>query len=359
MAKNSILEKLKKTVGNVDGFLLSDETNPYKIDEYFDTGCFILNAALSDGDIFKGLPLGKRVGVSGPSGVAKSYFMMSIIKSFLERKDNSYAVVFETEGSSINEMCESLNVDVSRVLVLPVYTVEEFRTQCIRLLDDIKEQQASSKKNKEEFPSYIIGVDSLGMLATHKESEDARSGNEKQDMTRAKIIKSIFRLITLPLAMTKTPMLIANHTYGTQELYSRQVTSGGEGFKYATDISMILSKAQDKVGTERTGSVITLTMDKSRFIPEGQKFKINLSFSKGIHPYSSMITMAEDLGVIKKEGHGFILPNGDKVKSTDLKKNIQDYFNEEFMTVLRDKIKSKVGFGCQEQTDEFEEDEEE
>ncbi len=356
MAKNSILEKLKKVTGNSEGFVLSEENNPFKVTEYFDTGCYILNAALSDGDIFKGLPMGKRIGISGPSGVAKSYFMLSIIKRFLELKENSYAIIFETEGSTITEMCDTLGIDKDRILTLPVFTVEEFRTQAIRLLDDIQLQQNEAKKNKEVSPCYIIGLDSLGMLATSKETEDAKSGNEKQDMTRAKIVKSIFRLITLKLAMTKTPLLVANHTYGTQELYSRQVTSGGEGFKYAVDVSFILSKAQDKEGTERTGSIITLTIDKSRFIPEGQKFKINLSFSKGIHPYSNLISFAEDLNLITKEGHSYVFPNGNKVKLKDLKKDIKLHFDDDFMKLLGEKIKNKIGFGSD---IEFEDSEEE
>lgn len=355
MAKNSILEKMKKAIGNEDIFIMSDENNPYKVVEYFDTGCYILNAALSDGDIYKGLPIGKRVGIAGPSSVGKSYFIMNIIKRYLDKEEESVAVIFESEGASVLEMGESVGVDKERVLIVPVHSVEDFRTQAIRMLDEIKEQQKEAKKSKSKKPSYIMCLDSLGNLPTEKELRDAREGNDKQDLTRSKIIRSIFRIITLPLSMTSTPLLVSNHSYSSQEMYSRQVTSGGEGYRYACDVSGILSKAQDKEGTDRIGSIITFTVDKSRFIPEGQKFKIAISFSKGIYPYSNLIDFAEEFEIIKKEGISFVFKDGTKVKAKELRRNIEKYFHQEVMDELRDKIKAKVGFGCPENSEELEE----
>ena len=359
MAKNSVLEKMKKAIGNDDIFVMSDENNPYKVSEYFDTGCYILNAALSDGDIYKGLPVGKRVGIAGPSSVGKSYFIMNIIKRYLDKKENSVAVIFESEGASVIEMADSVGVDKERVLIVPVHSVEDFRTQAIRMLDEIAEQRKEAKKSKSEIPSYIMCLDSLGNLPTEKELRDAREGNDKQDMTRAKIVRSIFRIITLPLSMTNTPLLVSNHSYSTQELYSKQVTSGGEGYKYACDVSGILSKAQDKEGTDRVGSIITFTVDKSRFIPEGQKFKIAISFSKGIYPYSNLIDYAEEFEIIRKEGISFVFKDGTKIKAKELRRNIEQYFTKDIMDELREKIKNKCGFGSiMETEDDFGEDEE-
>jgi len=359
MSKNNFLEKMKKAIGNEDIFSMADEHNPYKVTEFFDTGCFILNAALSDGDIYKGLPIGKRIGIAGPSSVGKSYFIMNILKRYLDTKNNSYAVIFESEGASVIEMADSVGVDKDRVLIVPVHSVEDFRTQAIRMLDEIKQQQIEAKKSKNDVPNYIMCLDSLGNLPTEKELRDAREGSDKQDMTRAKIVRSIFRVITLPLSMTGTPLLVSNHSYSTQEMYSRQVTSGGEGYKYACDVSGILSKAQDKEGTDRVGSIITFTVDKSRYIPEGQKFKIAISFSKGIYPYSNLIDFAEEFGIIEKSGISFVFKDGTKVKAKELRRNIEKYFHKEIMDELRDKIKDKCGFGGKQVEDTYLDEEDE
>jgi RecA/RadA recombinase len=359
--KSPVEARLKKILGKDSVHSLSDELNPYITTEYFDTGVYILNAILSDMDIYKGLPVGKRVGIAGPSGVGKSYFTLNIIKRYLEQNPTAIAVVFESEYASLMEMAENIKLDMSRTYSVPVETLEDFKTKCVSLLVDIEEQQKEAGKNKDEI-KYIMCVDSLGMMPSTRELENAKSDKHSEDMGhRAKVVKSIFRNITLKLGLTKTPMLVCNHSYSTLELYSKERASSGSGYQYAIDVGLICSKAQEKDGDTRTGSIITLTIDKHRLVPEGQKFKVNVSFQKGLHPYSNMITFAEEFGIIKKEGRSFLFKDGSKVRCKEVGRNIEKYFTKDIMDELRDKIKKKCSFGNNEGLDEVDdiEDEEE
>ena len=204
-----ILKKLKKAAGNEYSFTLDDKDNPYMVEEWIDTGCYALNAILSDGDIYKGMPKGKRIIFAGPSSTAKSYFIVYMIKAFLESESNPYVIVFESEGATITNMAADFGIPEDRLIIMPVMTVESFRTQVTKLLDEIVEMRGD--KENTDPPNFLIALDSLGMLGTEKEYRDSVSGSDKTDMTRAKIIRSIFRLITLKLSLSQTTLIVANH----------------------------------------------------------------------------------------------------------------------------------------------------
>ena len=344
---NNILKDLKKTVKNEYSFTIDDETNPYNVEEWIDTGCYALNAILSDGDIFKGIPKGKRIIFAGPASTAKSYFIMYLIKNFLKNQENSYVAVFETEGSTITNMCKTFDIPTDKLIIFPVLTVEDFRTQITKLLDKIIEM-----KKEDPTINFLVALDSLGMLSTEKEYEDAVSGSDKADMTRAKKIRSIFRLITLKLALTQTTMLIANHVGAAIGSYGGGVTmGGGAGPRFSGDIIVFLSKAKEKEGSEHVGALITCKLDKSRYQPEGNKVKIALIFKKGIFTHSYLLELGQELGLIKKEGLSLVLPDGTKKRRKELIRNAAEYFTKENLQILRDAIYSKYSFNTDDSFD--------
>lgn len=216
---NDALKRIKKLSNNDFAFSLSDKNNPYVVTDYIDTGCYVLNAVVGNGDIYSGIPLGKRITLAGPSSTAKSFFAAHIIKSYLESDPDHNVIFFESEGSSISEMADSLGIDKDRIIVLPVTTVEEFRTQSVNILDGIMEEQKEKKDNNSK---YLLVLDSIGMLASEKEYKDALEDKQSVDMTRAKVIKSVFRLLTLKLSLAKTSLITIAHTYqcidGQQEI---------------------------------------------------------------------------------------------------------------------------------------------
>lgn len=229
MAKASNpLHKFKKVLDNKYAFTMDEEDNPYKVHEYVGSGCYVLNAALSDGDIWKGIPLGKRIGIAGPSGVAKSLFTLYLVKNFLIRKENSYAFVFESEGSSLLEQSERLGIPKDRVLTIPVNTIEDFMIQSSRIMEQIKAEREAAGKDKSGCPTYIMVLDSLGQLQPQKLHDDALKGEIKADVgLTAKLVRQAFRKITLDLSLTQTPMIVVNHSYACMEEGTKVKTSNG------------------------------------------------------------------------------------------------------------------------------------
>lgn len=340
------LKNIAKATKNDYAFMANDENNPYQVDGWVDTGCYVLNAVLSDGDIFKGLPLGKRVAIGGKSSTAKSLFCNYIMGQYLKNVPNSNIILFETEGSSAMEMMDNFGVDKSRVLVIPVSVAEEWKTQFTNALEEIEKEQKAwkAKKTDEPMPSYMIAIDSLGMLASNKEYEDAKSGKIVQDMTRAKVLKSIYRIVTLKLSMLNVPHLVVNHTYDTQEMYSQEVLGGGTGLQYAADITLILTKAKMKEGTEQTGAVISFNVKKSRYMQENKKVKVLLHFRKGVYRWSDLLEKGIDLGVIERKGISYEFPDGQSGKRTTIMKKPEQFWNEENLKIVGEAIKRDFGF---------------
>lgn len=339
----SVLKQLQKISGNNLAFSLADETNPYQVDHYIDTGCYILNAILGNGDIYSGFPVGKRVTLGGPSSTAKSFFGAHILRAFLnEDPENNYVVFFESEGASLNEMATTLNIDKKRVIVLPVYTVEEFKSQAVKMLDEILEIRGKAKKG-EKKQNFMFVLDSLGMLASDKEYQDTLADKQVADMSRNRVLKSIFRLITLKLSMTQTPLLVISHSYQEMGLFPKTIISGGTGLGYASDVALVLSKAQQKEGTEHVGAIITLTVDKSRFIVEKKKAKVTILFKKGINKYSFLLDLGIELGVFEKDGKKLLF-NGTEYKVKAVERKPEEFFTKEVLDVLAPKIKQHYGF---------------
>ncbi len=334
---------LKKILGSDDVFAMSDDNNPYNVKEYVSTDCYVLNALIGNGDIFGGLPIGKRVAFAGPSSTGKSLITAYVAKNYLKNKPNAKLIAFESEGSTFKEMMESINIDQDRVFISAVRTVEQFRSQITRLLNSIKEDQKKGKKDE-----YIILLDSLGNLGSQKENDDALSDNSKADFTRAKTIRSIFRIISLDLSLLEIPLLVVNHSYESMSLYSAPEMSGGQGVKYAADIVIMLTKAKAKEGTEHIGAILTLNINKSRFIPENIKGKVTVMFKKGIYKYSFLLELGLEFGLIKKEGISYVL-GGIKKKKKEIIKNPESFFTEENLQSLRDIILSNWSFGGDEE----------
>lgn len=373
---STFFNTLKRISENKFAFTI-DEDNPYEVKEWIDTGCYALNAVLSDGDIFKGIPNGKRVMISGESGVAKSLFISIMIKAYIDQVENSTCVFFESEASTVIEMAKSIGIADDKILIIPVQTVEDFRTQATRILDKIVEMNADiekknaailvenkKKKNADNQKPLLLPhkpifvLDSLGNLGTLAESEiiatDKRSkGKQTRDMTRAALIRGMARTIGLKIAMAQIPLLLTNHTYKVMAEYTPDETSGGGGVKYMSDISLILTKSKEKEGKDQTGIIITITTRKSRYMKENKTVKILISFKRGMYRFSDIVNKAAELEVLKKaDNQNFSFPpdydKEKKVKMKDVRQHASQYFTGDLLTAVRDAIKTDFGFGIDE-----------
>lgn len=262
------------------GGLLSEGGGVSSITEYINSGNYILNACMT-GDMFKGVPNNRSVALSGESGVGKTYLLLNICR---EAQKLGYMVVFyDSENAVDNELAESFGVDLDMFRYEPVQTVQEFRSNITSIVDKLIEE----KENGNEIPKVLFALDSAGNLATQKEIDDAKSGSDKSDMSRAKVMKSIFRILMSKLGIIGGTFVFTNHVYKTLDMYAQTVQSGGAGLVYGASLIVNLSKAKLKEGNEQTGIVVTAKPDKNRFCrPTTVKFHI--SYTHGMNPYVGM-----------------------------------------------------------------------
>lgn len=252
-------------------------SNFSEITEYLDTGNYHLNACVS-GSLFKGWPNNRACSVAGPSGTGKTFLMLNTVREAIAK---GYSVIYyDSEAAIDKELMKKFGIDLLKVNYQPVNTVQEFRTSVTTITKKMQE----AKRNGAELPKVMILLDSAGNLATQKEIDDAASGSDKADMTRSKVLKSIFRIIMTPLADLKIPFLFTNHTYLSQDFMPTHTVGGGTGPEYAASIVLILTKAQLKDGTERVGIIVTAKPAKNRFA-KPHPVKFHLDFSKGMNRY--------------------------------------------------------------------------
>lgn len=219
---SAFLKSIQKKIGNSNSSIVSDGIVG-DLSGFIDTGSLLLNAAAS-GSMFKGFPDNKISMLAGPAGVGKSFILLTMIARFLQKYPKATTIFFESESAQRKEIMENFGIDCTRVLFVPITTVQELRTQSLQILE---EYEKVPEKERLEAKLFLC-LDSLGNLSTSKEMEDASSGKEVQDMTRAKLIKSTFRVITLKLGVLGVPFICTNHIYMSQgSMYPQAVTGGG------------------------------------------------------------------------------------------------------------------------------------
>jgi RecA/RadA recombinase len=270
-------KQLSKISGFETGSLL--ENNSFsEVDEWIPTGNYLLNAQIS-GSLFGGVPNTRSFGVMGDPGTGKSFFCLNVVR---EAQKMGYNVIYcDTEGAIDKSSAVKFGIDSANIRYQPIQTVSQFQTFTSNVIDLVKKAKA-----KGENPKILLVLDSLGMLSTDKELNDAMKGHNAADMgAKAKELRKLFRVITLDLTAAKIPLICTNHVYAGGGYVPTKESSGGDGPIFAMSVVAFLSKAQLKDGSgTKTGIIVTSTLKKSRFtIPEQVKFHI--SFSHGMNPY--------------------------------------------------------------------------
>lgn len=295
--KSSLFEKLNGLNTLNDADLISN--SKFFVDEYHDTTIPALNIALSakiDGGFSRGSIL-----VAGDSKTFKTMFMLTMAKGYLDANPDGIFVFYDVEfGTNANNM-ESIGIDTSRVFHKPLHNVEQLKIDIAQLLDGIDEDD-----------NIIIGIDSLGAIASKKEVEDALEGKDKQDMSRAKQLKSFWRIANPLLNVKNVPLIAIGQTYSTQEIYSKTVIGGGKGMVYFPNNIWNVSKTiiADKSTKEVLGSFFNITVVKARLTREGMKFPIEVTHEKGIDKYSALLDIALKLGYVEKPKQGWFTHSG-------------------------------------------------
>tara|TARA_R100000329_G_scaffold61330_3_gene54737 strand:+ start:359 stop:1363 length:1005 start_codon:yes stop_codon:yes gene_type:complete len=331
------LKSIVKEIDNEYASVVSDGVAAGDCDSFIDTGCYLFNALVS-GSIRGGIPANKITAIAGESSTGKTFFVLSIVKSFLDNNPEAGVIYFESESAITKQMIEERGIDASRMIIVPVTTVQEFREQSIKILDKLGKE--------EERPPMMFVLDSLGMLSTTKEIEDASAGKETRDMTRAQIVKSIFRILTLKLGKLKIPMLVTNHTYDVVGAYiPTKEMGGGSGLKYAASTIIYLGKKKDKDGTEVVGNIIKAETHKSRLSKENKRVELRLSYKSGLDSYYGLLGLGEKYGVFTKTGNRIQIGEA-KVYPKNIYENPEKYFTPEVMQALDECAKKEYSYGA-------------
>ena len=287
----SIMDKLKKNSKIKSSDVLSKSVF-FSDKEMTKTEVPMINVALS-GDPDGGLTPGLTV-LAGPSKHFKTSFALLMAGAYLKEHDDAVLLFYDSEFGSPQSYFESFGIDTDRVLHTPITDVEQLKFDLVGQLENI-----------ERNDKVIVVIDSIGNLASKKELEDALNEKSVADMSRAKALKGLFRMVTPYLAMKNIPLLAVNHTYQEIGLFPKAIVSGGTGIYYSADNIWIIGRQQQKTGMEVKGYNFVINVEKSRFVKEKSKIPITVTWEGGIAPYSGLLDVALAGGYVQKPNVGW------------------------------------------------------
>jgi RecA/RadA recombinase len=287
----SLLDKIKKNSTIKDSAILS-KSKFFTDKDMVPTSVPMINVALSgklDGGIVPGLTMW-----AGPSKHFKTAFSLLMAKAYMDRYPEAVLLFYDSEFGTPIKYFETFGIDMERVLHTPLTDIEELKFDIMQQLQDINRGD-----------KLMIILDSIGNLASKKEVDDALDGKSVADMSRAKQVKSLFRMVTPHLNLKDIPMVVVNHTYKEIGMFPKDIVGGGTGSYYSADNIFILGRQQEKEGTEIIGYNFIINVEKSRYTKEKSKIPISVTFDGGISKYSGLVDIGIDGGFISKPSPGW------------------------------------------------------
>jgi RecA/RadA recombinase len=308
-------------------------------EQFIDTGSYIFNGLVS-GSIFGGVSSNKITAIAGESSTGKTFFSLAVVKNFLDSNPDGYCLYFDTEAAVNKPLLESRGIDLSRLVVINVVTIEEFRGKALKAVDKYLQMPIEDRK-----PCMFV-LDSLGMLSTEKEIRDALDDKQVRDMTKSQLVKGAFRMLTLKLGQANVPLIVTNHTYDVIGAYvPTKEMGGGSGLKYAASTIIYLSKKKEKDGKEIIGNIIKAKTHKSRLSKENKTAEIRLYYDeRGLDKYYGLLELGE-IGGLWKNVAGRYEMNGKKIYAKQILANPEEYFTPEVMQALDEIAQKEFSYG--------------
>jgi len=330
------LKDIVKEIGDDFTQLASDIEDT---ERYVDTGSYIFNGLVS-GSIFGGVSGNKITAIAGESSTGKTFFSLAVVKNFLDSNPDGYCLYFDTEAAVNKGLLESRGIDLNRLVVVNVVTIEEFRVKALKAVDKY------IKMSEDERKPCMFVLDSLGMLSTEKEIRDALDDKQVRDMTKSQLVKGAFRMLTLKLGQANIPLIVTNHTYDVIGSYvPTKEMGGGSGLKYAASTIIYLSKKKEKDKTEVVGNLIKAKTAKSRLSKENKQVEIRLFFDhRGLDRYYGLLELGE-IGGLWKNVAGRYEIGGKKLYAKQILSEPETYFTNEVMQALDEIAKSEFSYG--------------
>jgi len=334
----SLLDKIKKNSTIKDSAILAN-SKFFNAKDMITTGVPMVNVALSgnlDGGLTPGLTMW-----AGPSKHFKTAFSLLMAKSYMDKYSESVLLFYDSEFGTPQSYFDTFGIDTERVIHTPLTDIEQLKFDIMKQLEGI-----------DRGDRVMIIIDSIGNLASKKEVEDALEGKSVADMSRAKQVKSLFRMVTPHLNLKDIPMVVVNHTYKEIGLYPKDIVGGGTGSYYSADNIFILGRQQEKDGTEVVGYNFIINVEKSRYVKEKSKIPVSVSFDGGISKWSGLLDIALESGHVIKPSNGWyakvdtetgvVEDKKYRIKDTDTK----DFWKPILMTKsFNDFVKNRYSIG--------------
>jgi len=330
------LKEIVKEIGSDYARVAADKET---IETYIDTGSLIFNGLVS-GSLSGGVSSNRITAIAGETSTGKTYFSLAVVKNFLDSNPDGYCLYFDTEAAVNKGLLESRGIDLTRLVVVNVVTIEEFRSKALRAVD------IYLKTSEEERKPCMFVLDSLGMLSTEKEIRDALDDKQVRDMTKSQLVKGAFRMLTLKLGQANIPLIVTNHTYDVIGSYvPTKEMGGGSGLKYAASTIIYLSKKKEKDQKEVIGNIIKAKTHKSRLSKENKEVNIRLYYdARGLDRYYGLLELGE-IGGMWKNVAGRYEMNGKKIYAKEILKNPTEYFTDDIMEQLDNIAKEHFSYG--------------
>ena len=320
----SILDKIKKNSSIKDSAVLS-KSKFFNAKDMIQTAVPIINVALSgklDGGLTPGLTMW-----AGPSKHFKTAFSLLMAKSYLDKYEDAALLFYDSEFGTPQSYFDSFGIDTNRVLHTPLTDIEQLKFDIMSQLTQL-----------ERGDKLIIIIDSIGNLASKKEVEDALAEKSVADMSRAKQVKSLFRMVTPHLSLKDIPMIVVNHTYKEIGMFPKDIVGGGTGSYYSADNIFIIGRQQEKEGTEVVGYNFIINVEKSRYVKEKSKIPVTVSFDGGISKWSGLLDLAIESGHVVKPSNGWYAKVDADGVIEDKKYRIKETDTKEFwLPILKQK----------------------
>ena len=330
------LKEIVKEIGDEYTQLAADIEGT---ERFIDTGSFIFNGLVS-GSIFGGVSSNKITAIAGESSTGKTFFSLAVVKNFLDTNPDGYCLYFDTEAAVNKPLLESRGIDMNRLVVVNVVTIEEFRSKALKAVDIYLKTPIENRK-----PCMFV-LDSLGMLSTEKEIRDALDEKQVRDMTKSQLVKGAFRMLTLKLGQANIPLLVTNNTYDVIGSYvPTKEMGGGSGLKYASSTIIYLSKKKEKDGKEVIGNIIKAKTHKSRLSKENREVEIRLFYDhRGLDRYYGLLELGEAGGLWKNVAGRYEF-DGKKIYAKQILANPTEYFSDDIMEKLDNIAKQIFSYG--------------
>ena len=330
------LKEIVKEIGD-DYTQLAADIN--EEEQFIDTGSYIFNAMVS-GSIFGGVSGNKITAIAGESSTGKTFFSLAVVKNFLDNNPDGYCLYFDTEAAVNKGLLASRGIDLKRLVVVNVVTIEDFRQKALKAVDIYLNTKTEDRK-----PCMFV-LDSLGMLSTEKEITDALNEKQVRDMTKSQLVKGAFRMLTLKLGQANIPLIVTNHTYDVIGSYvPTKEMGGGSGLKYASSTIIYLSKKKEKSEKEVVGNIIKAKTVKSRLSKENKEVEIRLYYDdRGLDRYYGLLELGEIGGLWQNKAGRYEI-NGKKVFAKQILANPQEYFTPEVMQALDEIAQNHFSYG--------------